>query len=335
MSIQSSACLSSPSELSGRNEEAPTFITRVGEWGAWTRVAWTRVVWGCVVLGLTGTVLGQASDSRGTDSHGIEVKSVLVKLIERIEVPAKQAGTLMEMPAKEGNVVKLGDLLARIDDAEAKIAVRRAELEQQIAASKARSDYEVKAAEEELVVAEADLKSAKQARERLADSVSTTELDHLRLKVALASLQVQRKNHDQKVAELTEQQRGADLELARSHLGQRRVVAPFQGTVVEVYRHEGEWVEPGDKILRLIRMDRLRAEGFVDARFAGLSLVDRAAMLRVDLPNRPGAQFPGKVTFASPEIDPVNKQFRVTAEFDNRELQLQPGLRAVMTIAPR
>lgn len=298
--------------------------------GAWSV---RTIVTGLAVAGLWLGVAGTAS-AQSSDSRGIEAKSVLLKLIERIEVPARQAGTLVEIPVEEGAIVKVGDLLARIDDAEAQIAVRRAELERLIAASKAESEFEVKAAEEELAVAEADHKSAKQARERLADSVSATELEHLRLKVALASLQVQRKKHDQNVAQLTEQQRGADVELARSLLGQRRVTAPFQGTVVEVYRHEGEWVEPGEKILRLIRVDRLRAEGFVDARHAGLALVNRSATLKVDLPNRPGALFQGKVTFASPEIDPVNKQFRVTAEFDNRDLQLQPGLRAAMTIAP-
>ena len=40
----------------------------------------------------------------------------------------------------------------------------------------------------------------------------------------------------------------------------------------------------------------------------------------------------GKVTFVSPEVDPVNHQVRVWAEVDNTELVLRPGLAAEMTI---
>lgn len=277
-------------------------------------------------------VLAFGAIASAAQAQAIEVKSVLLKLIERAEIPARQAGTLLEIPVTEGQAVNEGDVLARIDDAEAHIAVRRAELEMQIARSKGQSDVEVRAAEEERTVAEGDLRQARQARDRLADSVSASELEHLRLKSALAALRVERAKHDQAVAKLTEQQRSADLELAKRLLAQRQVAAPFQGHVVEIYRQRGEWVEPGEKILRLIRLDRIRAEGFVDAQFAGAGLAGRSVALKLDLPNRPGVRFLGKVLFVSPEIDPVNRQTRIWAEIDNRELLLQPGLRAQMTI---
>jgi macrolide-specific efflux system membrane fusion protein len=52
----------------------------------------------------------------------------------------------------------------------------------------------------------------------------------------------------------------------------------------------------------------------------------------VDLPGQPKTRFPGIVTFVNPEIDPVNGQFRIWVEVDNPKLQLQPGMRAEMTV---
>lgn len=270
--------------------------------------------------------------SQSVQAQSIEVKSVILRLIERAEIPARQAGTLLEVSVSEGKVVEEGAVLARIDDVEAQIAVKRAEYERDIAAEKAKSDIEIRAAQEERKVADADLKQAQQSQQRLADSVSASELEHLKLKSALKALQVERAQHEKAVAQLTTSQREADVELARRTLQLRHVTAPFKGTVVEVYRQKGEWVEPGEKILRLIRLDRIRAEGFVDAEQAQRGLEGRTATLRIDLPGRPGVRFAGKVTFVSPEFDPVNRQTRFFAEFENRDLQLQPGVRAALTI---
>jgi multidrug efflux pump subunit AcrA (membrane-fusion protein) len=52
--------------------------------------------------------------------------------------------------------------------------------------------------------------------------------------------------------------------------------------------------------------------------------------LTVDLPRRPAAEFPGKITFLDPEIDPVNGQFHVWIEVSNLGLSLRPGMRAKM-----
>ena len=270
--------------------------------------------------------------SQDAFAQTIEVKSVLLRLVERAEIPARQPGTLLEVAVTEGQIVEEGALLARIDDIEAQIAVKRAEYERDIAAQKAKNDVEIRAAEEERKVADSDLRQAQQSQQRLADSVSASELEHLKLKASLKGLQVERAKHERSVARLTESQRDADVELARRVLQLRHVTAPFKGTVVEIYRQRGEWVEPGEKMLRLIRLDRIRAEGFINIEHASQSLVGRAVQLKIDLPNRPQTTFHGKITFVSPEIDAVNRQTRFYAEFDNRELLLQPGVRGSLTI---
>jgi multidrug efflux pump subunit AcrA (membrane-fusion protein) len=56
--------------------------------------------------------------------------------------------------------------------------------------------------------------------------------------------------------------------------------------------------------------------------------------LALDLPRRGKAEFPGKIVFVSPEINPVNGQVRIWAEVDNKDGILKPGLRTRMTLVP-
>jgi macrolide-specific efflux system membrane fusion protein len=104
---------------------------------------------------------------------------------------------------------------------------------------------------------------------------------------------------------------------------------------VQVHHRRGEWVQPGEKVLRILRLDRLRAEGFVDARNLERELLDAPVKVRVSLPGQPEAEFSGRVVFVSPEIDPVNSQVRIWADIENPKLELRPGLRAAMTIDPK
>ncbi len=127
-----------------------------------------------------------------------------------------------------------------------------------------------------------------------------------------------------------------DSELAAASLNveRRRIVSPLDGMVVQVKRHQGEWVQAGESVVRVLRLDRLRAEGFVSSKQLGASAVGRPVTVRVDLPERPKAAFVGKLVFVSPEVNPVNGQIRVWAELENQDLLLRPGVAAEMTIEP-
>ena len=80
------------------------------------------------------------------------------------------------------------------------------------------------------------------------------------------------------------------------------------------------------------RLDRLRVEGFLHAREVPRRLDGFAATLSVDLGQSQPVRFAGRIRFASPEIDPVNGQFRFWAEIENPELLLRPGQQGTLTI---
>ena len=65
------------------------------------------------------------------------------------------------------------------------------------------------------------------------------------------------------IAQLTAAVHQAELDAAELSLQKSRITAPTPGLVVEINRHVGNWVAPGDPVIELVRMDRLRVEGFL------------------------------------------------------------------------
>ncbi len=283
-----------------------------------------RIVW-IVVAGL-------ALLASSVSAAEIEVPSVLVKLIEQVDVPAREAGVLEQLSVREGQMVKAGDPLAQIDDAAAKFAKRKAELELDGARQLSESDVKVRFARKSSEVAAAELKRALDSQQRLAESVSASELDQLRLLAEKASLEIEQAQLEFNVAKTARELKENDVRTAEHDVAQRRINAPIAGFVAQVHRHSGEWVEPGQAILRMLRLDRLRAEGLVNAQTVGDDLMGREVTLTVRQGDSP-TQYSGKIVFVSPEIDPVNGQVRVWAEIDNTDLKLRPGLHGSMVIA--
>lgn len=274
---------------------------------------------------------GQAPDV----SDALEVESALVSLIEEVEVPAKVEGILATLDAREGRMVEAGALLARIEDAEVRLTYERTRIEFEIARKQARNDLKVKTAKKAAEVARLELKRAVESVEKYKKSVSETELDRLRLAAERAELEVEQAVHEQETAELTSRLKETEMQLAQQAVERRSIASPIAGMIVQVKVHQGEWVETGKPVVRVLRVDRLRVEGFIAAKKLDRDIVGRRATLTVDLAGKNAAPFDGSVVFVSPEVNPVNGQVRIWAEVENKKLLLRPGLRGTLTIHPQ
>jgi macrolide-specific efflux system membrane fusion protein len=283
----------------------------------------------CTVRLLPAAVLALAAPA--LPAAEIEVSSVLIKLIEQVEVPAREAGALVSLSVREGQMVEAGAALARIDDARARFDKRKAELELAGASKLADSDVKVRFAHKSAEVAASELRRALESEKRLAESVSASELDQLRLVAERTELEIEQAELDAELARTARELKENDVEMAEHAIAERRITAPLAGFVAEINRHRGEWVQPGEPILRILRLDRLRAEGLIDAQAVRGDLNSRPVKLTVKQGDEV-AQYTGKIVFVSPEIDPVGGQVRVWAEIDNPQLQLRPGLHGSMVI---
>jgi macrolide-specific efflux system membrane fusion protein len=276
-----------------------------------------------------------AAAETATKARPLEVKSVVLRLLAEADVPAQEAGVVTNMAVREGDAVKQGAPLAQIDDQVARMAERSAKLKYDVAHEKATNNVQVRFARKAAEVAEAELQRSTESVARFAKSVSQSQLDVERLNVEKTLLEAEQADHNQRVAALEMKSQQNELEAARVQRIRRQIVAPFDGTIVQAFVRVGEWVEPGQKTLRIVNIDRLKAEGFLPASDASESLLGAPVRLMLELTDEPEAAFAGSVVFISPEVDPITGQVRVWAEIDNRARQLRPGQSVRMVIDKR
>ena len=265
-------------------------------------------------------------------AQSIQARNVLIRLMDEVSVPARAAGALSEVVVSEGTVVTEGQILAQIDDAEARLNYERAKYELQIAAEDASNDSAVKSAEKSLAFAKAHYERLYRADKEQPRSVSESELEKARLELDQAQFELQKTSSELRNASSRMSLAKNALALAERNLEVRRIVAPQDGVVVESLHNRGEWVEPGEKIFRIVSTKRLRAQGFVKSSLVQGDLKGMSVVLKPQSGGLGQSVFPGKVVFVSPEIDPVNDEVLIYADVENHNNQLRPGLRVSMSI---
>jgi macrolide-specific efflux system membrane fusion protein len=285
----------------------------------------------CVLIG--GLMTAQAATAVASAPAPLEVESVVLRLLEEAEVPAQEAGVVTKVAVREGQRVKEGELLAQIDDQVAQLAEQAALAQFEIARAKATNDVRIRFTKKALEVSEAELRRSTDSIERFAKSVSQSQLDVERLTVQKNRLESEQADHEQRVATLEMNAKENELSAARAQEVRRRILAPIDGVIVQTYVRKGEWVEPGQKALRIVNADRLKAEGFLPAQAATTVSPGQAVTLTVELGNEQPAKWSGKIVFVSPEVDPITGQVRVWAEIDNRDGRLRPGQPARMIVS--
>lgn len=339
-----------------------------------------------------------------TAEETLEFPPVFVKIVQQVEVPARQAGILESLSVREGSEVEPWMLLGKIADGNAALALRRAEalhksaqhqaedqggvnqamkklekerqgakeraLERDVAEKLASNKLRVEAAEKARDVARNELDRARQSRARFIDSVSQSEIErlqlmaeraaldaqqaafdrgldqikarvaeealgHQQLSIEEAELAIEQSHSEQKLARLNADQREAEWLAAKLQLDQHQIFAPkFRGEVVEVYRREGEWLEPGKPILRIVRLDRLRVEAFTHLKSIKFDLKQAQARIKVRGQGDEPIEVEGSVVFVSPEIDSVNQEVRIWVEFENPDMKLRPGMQGTLRLQP-
>jgi macrolide-specific efflux system membrane fusion protein len=285
--------------------------------------------WGIGLLGIMLPSLTAASDA-------IVLSNCLLSLDEEAQVPAQEAGVLMKIAVREGQQVARGDLLAQIDDALPRAQQGVAEAKLKAAQREAADDVGIRYASAAAKVAEAEYFQAVDANKQVSGTVPQALVRQLLLKHREMVLSIEKAEKDRAVAEWQAKSGEAELQVATVNVERRRVMSPLDAVVVELSRHEGEWVQPGDPVMRLVRVDLLRVEGFLNAKNVDPSEIQgRPVQIIVHLARGQNETFPGKIVFVKPLIQ-AGGEFLVRAEVKNRRQNnawvLSPGLSAEMTI---
>ena len=130
---------------------------------------------------------------------------------------------------------------------------------------------------------------------------------------------------------IVEQRRFA-LEAAEASLAQGTLVAPFEGTVVEVNISPGEYVQPAQVIIVIVALENLQIEttDLSELNIAAVEIGQPATVFVEAL----GEEFPGKVTAISPISDTIGGDvvFKVTVKLDEQPDDLLWGMSADVDI---
>jgi multidrug efflux pump subunit AcrA (membrane-fusion protein) len=268
-----------------------------------------------------------------------------VSVLKEVDVPALEPGQLvaLEIPeldasgkqvirdgrpafqeVREGVRVFKDQVLGQIDD-EMEIAQKDVTANRlKMAKKEAENDVSIRYAKAAADVARWDYERAKKANVGFS-AVSEGELQRLELADKEARLRVDQATHEFETSGLAVGVSEAEDAVAALRVQRRRIVAPLDGIVVQRYKDVGEWVQTGEPILRIAKIDRVLVQGRArPSEVLPCELQGQQAIVRLrgiaGNPRWAGAArepLTGHVYFACPIAEEMTEDFRVLVEVEN------------------
>ncbi len=260
----------------------------------------------------------------------------LVKIADHVKLPARESGVLTHLAVKEGSAVRAGQPIAKIDDREIQQQLKVAEYAARAAAKRYQDDVDIRYAEAGAAAAEADFQVMKGANTIADRAITEVELRAAELNWKKMVLAAEKARKEQELAFLEAHGKKSEYELTKVGLDRRSIIAPFDGIVEELARKQDEWVNPGDPILRLFRMDTMQVEGAVEQKlYDPHELQGCKVTVEVQMARGRKETVEGHITKVSSTIG-HHGFYNVRAEVPNRQehgsWMLRDGLPATMRI---
>lgn len=232
-------------------------------------------------------------------------------------VSAQITGTLVQVQIEEGEQVKAGQVLARLDDTAQQAALAQAEAQLQ-AATALRAQYQA-----QLEQARRDLLRNQQLVD--ADAVSRQSAEQAQTQVDSLSAQVAAQEKQQALAR-------AGIEAARVQLGYTVIRAPFAGVIVAKAAQAGEIISPisaGGGFTRtgvgtIVDMDSLEIE--VDVNEAYINRVQPQQPAQAVLDAYPDWNIPAHVIAIIPTADRSKATVKVRIGIDQKDPRILPDM---------
>jgi RND family efflux transporter MFP subunit len=255
--------------------------------------------------------LATASLTSPAQAHAVLTASGYVVARRKAAVASKGTGTLVFLGVEEGDRVKKGQLIARLEDADVVAALQRAR--------------------EDLRVAEADLKDAKQSLERTRTLLKKEF-------IAQAEYDAAEARYNRVVAGINSAKFAVkEAEVAVDNM---RIIAPFDGTVLKKNADVGEIVAPlagaaSSKAAVVTIADMTSLEVEADVSEANITRVSPNQDCEITLDAYPQQRYPGYVAKIVPTADRAKATVLVKIQFRSYDQRVLPEMSAKITfLAP-
>ncbi|HEV8724323.1 MAG TPA: efflux RND transporter periplasmic adaptor subunit [Candidatus Binatia bacterium] len=283
------------------------------------------IVWAIVVAAVVATAvllknwfnpgvevqLATASLTSPSQANAVLTASGYVVARRKAAVASKGTGTLVYLAVEEGDQVKKGQVIARLDDSDVMASLQRAR--------------------ENLRVAEADLYDAKKNAERMRILLRQGM-------IAQAEYDVSEARYKRVVATIDAAKFG--VREAQVAVDNTRIVAPFDGTVLKKNADVGEIVAPlagaaSSKAAVVTIADMSSLEVDADVSEANITRVASQQNCEIALDAYPQQRYPGYVSNIVPTADRAKATVMVKIKFKAYDQRVLPEMGAKITfLAP-
>lgn len=290
------------------------------------------------VESLLGGISGENSDPSGQPNASrqmIRAELAQISCIHKIQMAAQADGLIEALLVEEGSVVQKGDTVlvidSRVAQAELEVAKRQLESAEIIAAQTANIEFSVAARELAFEEYEAEKELFKE------NATTLSSLKRKRLEGQKTGFQVDMAEDDRKKAELDSVIAKQQVMANEVKLELYKVLAPYDGIIVERKRDLGEWIRAGEPVLRLINMLEMKVDAQVPLEGIAITDLEGAEMeIRVPISPEKEINLKAQVSFVSPELE--LKRVRVSARIENQKINgswiLRDGMPATVYIIP-
>ncbi|MEI6209468.1 MAG: efflux RND transporter periplasmic adaptor subunit, partial [Desulfuromonadales bacterium] len=278
--------------------------------------------------------------------------------VTSVDVSFTIAGRLAERMVDEGQVVKAGQPVGRLEDEELK-EERNGRSAEERASKAAVADLEAGSRREEIAQGSAVLARMRSDAERLAREAARAEELFKREVIPFKELDAACTGRDAAAAAVREAEQhlkllmagprpdtvrqararaeaaSAGRALAETRLSRSILSSPLAGLVLSKHAEPGEMLAAGAPVVTIGRMDEVWLRGYIPEAELGRVKVGQPARVTVD--TWPGRNFEGRVSFIASETEftPKNVQtekervklvYRIKITLPNPKGELKPGM---------
>ena len=299
------------------------FIQGLSKWGKWILIAilvmagfyWLRIR----PIPVKGYQVAQGeivAEVMGTGTLEAKVQTI---------VSTKISGRILDMRVDQGDQVRAGQTLLRLDDSEFRqqVEIARSALD---AAKATVERMQADAVRSQAILEQSRIEYRRRESLFTSKSIAANEIDKRKeeLKVAEADLEKTKAAVVESRKNLVVAQNTVDYQLAR--LGDTLIAAPFEGLIIRRDRDPGDVVVPGTSIFLLISTQSLWVRTWIDE--TEMQRVTEGQRARVVFRAEPETIYIGKVARLGRETDRETREFLVDVEIERLPRNWSVGQRA-------
>lgn len=239
-----------------------------------------------------------------------------VKFIDDIRLPAKETGVIKSLPVKEGDFVAAGKTVGQIDDEMYQQMYTQAEMRYKMALDVAQDETAKSAAEKKYKVA--GIEAKKTLRLWQSGSRSDSELQMAQYSADIAGLEIQKAELEMRRANMEASLEMSKMTEVKTRIERHTLKTDFDAYVIEIFKKPQEFVNVGEEVMRIARMDKLWVQGILDIQDLNPhEALNRPVTVTVDLARGETTTFQGKIVNVALERQ-SSQHYMVKAEVENR-----------------